>query len=65
MKDGCPENTFSCNDLKHRCIIHNWVCDGTADCLNGSDEANCTTTKGSRLFGKKVQIYGNFRQPLS
>jgi len=39
---GCPSNLFACNDTKHRCIKHDWVCDGTVECLNGRDEANCS-----------------------
>ncbi|KAK7077185.1 hypothetical protein SK128_005539 [Halocaridina rubra] len=35
----CRKNEFQCGSY---CIMKAWVCDGTEDCLNGEDEANCT-----------------------
>lgn len=37
----CTENEFRCwNNLE--CIRKRFVCDGRNDCLDGSDEKNCT-----------------------
>nr|AHL26191.1 lipoprotein receptor 2B [Pandalus japonicus] len=35
----CRENEFQCGSY---CVMKTWVCDGTNDCMNGEDEANCT-----------------------
>lgn len=37
----CPIEHISCSD-NSRCIKHSHICDGEADCKDGSDEANCT-----------------------
>ena len=39
----CTVNQFKCND--GRCIISSYKCDNENDCMDGSDEANCTTGK--------------------
>jgi hypothetical protein len=36
----CNVGEFKCNN--NHCITKNWQCDGTNDCLDGSDEINCT-----------------------
>ncbi|XP_053381957.1 contactin rig-6-like [Mercenaria mercenaria] len=43
---GCPERKFECNQPLanteySQCIPENNVCDGVADCTDGSDELNC------------------------
>lgn len=35
----CSEKQFMCN--KHQCIPQDWVCDGTNDCNDHSDEKHC------------------------
>ena len=42
----CPELSFTC-DSDGRCIDPRWVCDGEYDCLDGSDEGNCGTSKNT------------------
>ncbi|RMG97899.1 MAG: hypothetical protein D6705_07520 [Deltaproteobacteria bacterium] len=37
---GCSSGEFSCADGSDT-IPENWVCDGTEDCGDGSDEQNC------------------------
>ncbi len=36
----CSAEQFKCKD--GLCIANNWKCDDTIDCLDGSDEDNCT-----------------------
>lgn len=35
----CRSNEFECDDRSH-CVIQSWVCDGSVDCADGSDEAH-------------------------
>uniref|UniRef100_H2YAY1 EGF-like domain-containing protein n=1 Tax=Ciona savignyi TaxID=51511 RepID=H2YAY1_CIOSA len=36
---SCPGNTFTCDNSV--CVNQEWVCDGTDNCGDGSDEENC------------------------
>ena len=37
----CDEDMFTCKDVA-QCIPTRWLCDQDTDCLDGSDEANCS-----------------------
>ena len=41
----CAPNEFTCGN--NRCILGKWRCDGTPDCADGLDEANCTKEETS------------------
>ena len=30
------------NAVPHYCVYNQWICDGETDCIDGSDEINCT-----------------------
>ena len=42
----CKQWQFHCKD---RCIPDYWKCDGMPDCLDGEDEAKCTSKPGKDL----------------
>ena len=44
-----PDFEFSC--ASGGCINATWVCDNEEDCLDGSDEVNCTCPEGSFTCG--------------
>jgi len=37
----CPAPNYKCTDKEETCIAQRYLCDGSADCTDGSDEANC------------------------
>lgn len=39
---NCTENTFECDE--GRCRPNSYRCDGIVDCVDQTDEANCTDT---------------------
>lgn len=44
----CAPNRFHCGS--GACIINTWVCDGYADCPDGTDELGCPTGQSLLLL---------------
>lgn len=42
MEECKTDSKFECFDGSN-CIPKSWICDSSEDCLDGSDEANCTS----------------------
>ncbi|XP_076448931.1 uncharacterized protein LOC143285488 [Babylonia areolata] len=40
----CTDYQFRCRSPPHKCIHWSWQCDGEADCLDKSDEQDCSTS---------------------
>ncbi|KAH3884133.1 hypothetical protein DPMN_008105 [Dreissena polymorpha] len=40
-KTTCKASEFTCTTKSAECVPNNWVCDGTADCTDKSDEKDC------------------------
>jgi len=53
-QQDCPDNVFDCGDRE--CVPQNWMCDGTPDCSNGADEANCTAPASANKCNPATQV---------
>ena len=52
--DGCPKNSYSCNDFAHgsanKCYFKHDRCSGSSVCANYADEENCGESWDAILF---------------
>uniref|UniRef100_A0ABD2WBC3 Uncharacterized protein n=1 Tax=Trichogramma kaykai TaxID=54128 RepID=A0ABD2WBC3_9HYME len=41
-ENNCTSEQFVCHEVINQCVPLNWICDGNADCFDGSDEIECS-----------------------
>merc|ERR1719228_3001672 len=56
-QESCGDHVFSCGN--GRCIPSDWQCDGTEDCKDFSDEANCSEVKITKCNNRTQATCGD------
>ncbi|CAB0042115.1 unnamed protein product [Trichogramma brassicae] len=60
-ENNCTSEQFVCHEVINQCVPLNWICDGNADCFDGSDEIECKEIRVGLNEPQRLSVSGTIR----